>query len=42
MTGQTLEPVTTTGAPMPSLYPNMAYGPSFPGQQDIAHLPVSG
>lgn len=34
------EPVTTTGGTYAKLVPNIiAYGPSFPGQRDIAHLP---
>ena len=33
-------PVTTTGGTYAKIIPNIiAYGPSFPGQRDIAHLP---
>lgn len=33
-------PVTTTGGTYAKIVPNIiAYGPSFPGQKDIAHLP---
>ena len=33
-------PVTTTGGTYAKIIPNIiAYGPSFPGQKDIAHLP---
>ena len=33
-------PVTTTGGMYAKIIPNIiAYGPSFPGQRDIAHLP---
>ena len=40
VTGQALEPVTTTGGTYAKFVPNIvAYGPSFPGQRDIAHLP---
>lgn len=38
--GESLEPVTTTGGTYAKLVPNIvAYGPSFPGQNGIAHLP---
>ena len=34
-------PVTTTGGTYAKIIPNIiAYGPSFPGQRDIAHLPT--
>lgn len=34
------KPVTTTGGTYAKLVPNIiAFGPSFPGQKDIAHLP---
>ena len=40
VTGQALEPVTTTGGTYAKFVPNLvAYGPSFPSQRDIAHLP---
>ena len=33
-------PVTTTGGTYAKIVPNIvAYGPSFPGQKEIAHLP---
>lgn len=39
-TGLDGTPVTTTGGTYAKLVPNIiAYGPSFPGQKDIAHLP---
>lgn len=35
-----LSPVTTTGGTYAKIIPNIvAYGPSYPGQKDIAHLP---
>ena len=38
--GERLEPVTTTGGTYAKIIPNIiAYGPSFPGQNGIAHLP---
>ncbi|QIK56737.1 M20 family metallopeptidase [Erysipelothrix sp. HDW6A] len=38
--GSRLEPVTTTGGTYAKIIPNIiAYGPSFPGQNGIAHLP---
>lgn len=40
VTGNTATPVTTTGGTFAKIVPNIiAYGPSFPGQKDIAHLP---
>ena len=40
VTGFNAEPVTTTGGTYAKIIPNIiAYGPSFPGQKDIAHLP---
>lgn len=40
ITGTRLLPVTTTGGTYAKIIPNIiAYGPSFPGQKDIAHLP---
>lgn len=39
-TGKDATPVTTTGGTFAKIVPNIiAYGPSFPGQTDIAHLP---
>ena len=39
-TGLSAEPVTTTGGTYAKIVPNIiAYGPSYPGQVDIAHLP---
>lgn len=38
--GERLIPVTTTGGTYAKIIPNIiAYGPSFPGQKDIAHIP---
>lgn len=38
--GERLDPVTTTGGTYAKIIPNIiAYGPSFPGQNGIAHLP---
>ncbi|WP_240915965.1 Sapep family Mn(2+)-dependent dipeptidase [Erysipelothrix sp. HDW6C] len=38
--GERLEPVTTTGGTYAKIIPNIiAYGPSFPGENGIAHLP---
>lgn len=38
--GERLAPVTTTGGTYAKIIPNIiAFGPSFPGQKDIAHLP---
>lgn len=40
VTGLEATPVTTTGGTYAKIVPNIiAYGPSFPGQRDIAHLP---
>ncbi len=40
VTGFDAKPVTTTGGTYAKIIPNIiAYGPSFPGQKDIAHLP---
>ena len=40
VTGYDVKPVTTTGGTYAKIIPNIiAYGPSFPGQKDIAHLP---
>ncbi|MDO5089074.1 MAG: Sapep family Mn(2+)-dependent dipeptidase [Leptotrichiaceae bacterium] len=40
ITGFDTEPVTTTGGTYAKIVPNIiAYGPSFPGQKNIAHLP---
>ncbi|RRD39454.1 M20 family peptidase [Leptotrichia sp. OH3620_COT-345] len=40
ITGFNSEPVTTTGGTYAKIIPNIiAYGPSFPGQKNIAHLP---
>lgn len=39
-TGLNATPVTTTGGTYAKIIPNIiAYGPSFPGQNNIAHLP---
>ncbi|MGT2715506.1 Sapep family Mn(2+)-dependent dipeptidase [Streptococcus respiraculi] len=39
-TGNDATPVTTTGGTFAKIVPNIiAYGPSYPGQTDIAHLP---
>lgn len=38
--GERLAPVTTTGGTYAKIIPNtIAFGPSFPAQKDIAHLP---